>query len=323
MTAMKPLDVVAIGLNVVDVLVALPKNIVHGEKHEVSELLVQGGAPAGTAACGLAALGWRVGFLARFGPDALSRLAHAELVDRGVSDALFLQDSEHQPAVAVVEIDADTGERTVYYNLRKYRSLRASDVPRPAIESARLLLVDGYETQAALAALQVAHSTGCKSVLDVEAGDPKTLREMIALGTDTIMPLTAARALSECRELKPALETLKTWTSGTIIVTDGRRGSWAITSSGILHQPAFAVPAIDTTGCGDSYHAAYACALLDALDLDQRMEFASFVASRVAMVVGGRTGLPTRQSLAADDLSSLSPRVREYIFQARNKSQSS
>ena len=320
MEPMKALDIVAIGLNVVDVLVVLPHAIARGEKHEVSDLVIQGGAPAGTAACALAALGWRVGFLARLGADIISKIARAEFVDRGIMDSLFIHDPNHQPGVAVVEIDADSGDRTVYYRLGKYRFLEAADVPKSAIESARLVLVDGYEIKAALAALQVAHKAGCNSVLDVEAGDPGQLRELITLGTDIIMPLKTARMLAGQAEIEPMLKTLTSWTRGTIIVTDGRHGSWTLLPGGILHQPAFPVNVVDTTGCGDAFHGAYGSALLDGLPLAQRMEFASFVASRVAMVLGGRAGLPTRQTLKQCNLSVLSVPVRNHILQSKEPS---
>jgi sugar/nucleoside kinase (ribokinase family) len=320
MESVRALDVVAVGLNVVDVLVGLPQTITHGEKHEVSDLLIQGGAPAGTAACSLAALGWRVGFVARLGTDIISKIARAEFVDRGVSDSLFIHDPNHQPGVAVVEIDADSGDRTVYYSLRKYRFLDTPDVPRPAIESARLVLVDGYEIKAALTALQIARETGCKSVLDVEAGDPAHLRELIALSTDIIMPLKAAQMLAGQSEIKSVLKMFTGWTCGTVIVTDGRHGSWTLLSGVLWHQPAFPVSVVDTTGCGDAFHGAYGSALLDGLPLAQRMEFASFVASRVAMVLGGRSGLPTRQMLRQCNLAELSAPVRNHILHSKGPS---
>jgi sugar/nucleoside kinase (ribokinase family) len=63
---------------------------------------------------------------------------------------------------------------------------------------------------------------------------------------------------------------------------------------------------VDTTGCGDAYHAGYIVGLLEGWPLDLRMEFGSLLASRVAGRVGGRTALPWRKdapSLIRDDLS--------------------
>ena len=65
MNSQQATDVLVTGLNIVDILVRLPEKVQSGEKHEVRDLLIQGGAPAGNAACLLASLGWRTGFIAR------------------------------------------------------------------------------------------------------------------------------------------------------------------------------------------------------------------------------------------------------------------
>ena len=70
---------------------------------------------------------------------------------------------------------------------------------------------------------------------------------------------------------------------------------------------------VDTTGCGDAYHAAYASALLDGLALMQRMEFAAWVAAQVALKLGGRSNFPTRDALRRADLSMLSPALRNHL----------
>jgi sugar/nucleoside kinase (ribokinase family) len=308
-------EVLVTGLNLVDVLVRLPAHVQPGEKHEVADLVLQGGAPAGNAASLLASLGWRTGFIARMGENALSCVARQEFLRHGGLADYFIPDAEAVPGMALVEIHPASGERTVFYSLRGYRSLNAADIPVADVKQARLVLVDGYETAAAQTMLEAARDAGCHAVLDVEAGDPAVLRRLIELGTDIILPLGAAQRLSETREPAAVLRKLAAWTRGQLLVTDGRNGSWALAADDVLHQPAFPVRAVDTTGCGDAYHAAYASALLDGLPLDQRMEFASWVAAQVALAIGGRANLPTRQSIRESDLSRLSPALRAHLLQ--------
>jgi hypothetical protein len=50
--------------------------------------------------------------------------------------------------------------------------------------------------------------------------------------------------------------------------------------------------------------------LLDDFPLHLRMEFAAWVASRVALHLGGRSGLPTRESIYAEDWAALSTDLR-------------
>lgn len=309
----RPLDVMAAGLVVVDVLVRLPCKVRRGEKHEVADLLVTGGSPSGNAACVLGSLGWRTGYIARLGDDTISRVARSELTRCGVSDELVIADPEASAGVAVVEIDPATGDRTVFYNLSRYRFVRSADISADTVKSVKLILVDGYEAEAALAMLEIARDAGVSSVLDLEAGDPAVLRRMLELGSHAILPLATASRLTNESEPAAALRQLGRWTDAQLVVTDGRHGAWALTPGGVIHQPIFPVETVDTTGCGDAFHGAYASALLDGWALPLRLEFASLLASRVAMAMGGRTNLPTRESLRAGDLSALSPELREKL----------
>ena len=61
------------------------------------------------------------------------------------------------------------------------------------------------------------------------------------------------------------MQELTTMTKGQLVVTEGILGSWALTPQGVIHQKAFPVEAIDTTGCGDAFHGAYAVGLLEGM----------------------------------------------------------
>src|SRR5262249_3368318 len=87
-----------------------------------------------------------------------------------------------------------------------------------------------------------------------------------------------------------------------------------VRQDGVLHQPAFAVAAVDTTGCGDAFHGAYGAGILGGLPLRVRMELAAWVASQVALGLGGRNNLPTRDSLREMDWSMFSPELRNCLM---------
>ena len=58
-------------------------------------------------------------------------------------------------------------------------------------------------------------------------------------------------------------------------------------------MPAFKIKALDTTGCGDVFHGAYALALARNLELKERIRFASAAAALKATRPGGQAGIPT------------------------------
>jgi len=301
-------DLISVGLNAVDVLIRLPREVQHDGKQFVDDLIIQGGAPVGSGSCGVARLGFKVGIVARLGQNTLSAVSledfHANAVDTG----LVVRDEDSRPAIALVEIDPRTAARTVFIHMDNYGYLRAQDIPAQEISRARVLLVDSYDLDATETALAAAQGTACRSVLDFESGPREHLTRLLRMGTDPILPLEAARHLTGRQEPLEVIRALADLCPGQVLITDGISGSWAWdrAAGSVVHQTAFVVQPIDTTGCGDAYHAGYIVGLLEGWPLPLRMEFGSLLASRVAGSVGGRTALPWRKDargLMRDDLS--------------------
>lgn len=303
-----PYDLIAVGLNAVDVLVRLPESVKHDDKQFVDDLIIQGGAPVGSGCCGVARLGFRVGMVARLGNNTLSSISLEDFRSNGVDTGLVVRDEESRPAIALVEIDHRTAARTVFIQMDNYGYVKRGDIPVAEIAQARTLLVDSYDLDATEAALEAAAGTACRSILDFESGDRKRLKKLLGMGTDPILPLAAARNLTAQTDPGDVLRSLGDLCPGQVVVTDGIHGSWALDrhSGNIVHQPAFVVEPVDTTGCGDAFHAGYIVGLLEGWPLEIRMEFGSLLASHVAGRVGGRTALPWRKdapSMVRKDLS--------------------
>lgn len=310
-----PYDLISIGLNAVDVLARLPEVVKRDDKQFVDDLLIQGGAPAGSGACGVARLGFRVGFVARLGRNTLSSICLEDFRENSVDTSLIVRDEDSRPAIALVEIDPETAARTVFIQMDRYGYLRPEDIPREDIAQARALLVDSYDLNATEAALDAAASGPCHPVLDFEGGDPGRLRKLIGMGGDPILPLAAARELTGRDAPEEVVRALADFGPGQPVITDGARGSWAWgrAEQKVLRQEAFIVRPADTTGCGDAYHAGYIVGLLEGWPLPARMEFASLLASRVALRVGGRSALPWRREAASLLRPDLSPALAQLL----------
>jgi len=90
------------------------------------------------------------------------------------------------------------------------------------------------------------------------------------------------------------------WTNERTVVaiTGGADGAWFLTAGGkVQHQPAFKVNVVDTTGCGDVFHGAYASMLARGADAAERIRFASAAAALKATQPGGQAGIPTRSAV--------------------------
>ncbi len=288
------MKVLCSGLNVVDLLASTPDNIKEGSKNQCDKILMQGGAPAGNAACGIASLGHETHFLGYLGDNPLSIVAKNELTNYGVKEDFLVYKDGASPAIAIVQIDKE-GERTVLYSMENYVPFNPKDVDEDKLKDFDLFLVDGYDTEINLHLLKVARKYGVKTVLDMEAADIEIMKEMLSLSSDPILPLECAQELTGKDKAEDCLVEISKMTQGQVIITDGANGSYALVDGKVINQPAFKVKVVDTTGCGDSFHAAYASALLDGLKLEDRMKYASFFASQVAQHFGGRTFLPSKE----------------------------
>jgi sugar/nucleoside kinase (ribokinase family) len=92
-----------------------------------------------------------------------------------------------------------------------------------------------------------------------------------------------------------------------IVVTRGSAGALVTTTTVQVEQAAYPADAVDTTGAGDCFAAAFLAHCLDGYTLQNSVRFACAAASLAVMKVGARTGFPDR--LAVEQLLSFGDEV--------------
>src|SRR5260370_3631127 len=119
-----------------------------------------------------ARLGWRARYIGSFGDDELGALSRESLTGEGVdiSAARTVADATNQ--FAVILVDARSGERTVLWDRHPSLTLDPSGLPKAAVTSGRLLLVDCHETAAAAQAARYARDAAIPTVIDVDGVRP-------------------------------------------------------------------------------------------------------------------------------------------------------
>ena len=65
----------------------------------------------------------------------------------------------------------------------------------------------------------------------------------------------------------------------------------------VRHQPALTVETVDTTGCGDVFHGAFAAALVEGQSVPEAVRFATVAAGLKATGRGGQAGIPNRAAV--------------------------
>jgi sulfofructose kinase len=127
-----------------------------------------------------------------------------------------------------------------------------------------------------------------------------------------IIPLRLAREVTGCIDPEEAVKELARSGRACTAATDGSRGCWFTAGNGdVVHQPSFPVEVVDTTGCGDVFHGAYAAAIVRGMPPDEAIQYAAAVAAVKATHRGGQVGIPDRvavEKFLADHLPAVSGR---------------
>ncbi|MFL6044047.1 MAG: PfkB family carbohydrate kinase [Propionibacteriaceae bacterium] len=254
----------------------------------------QPGGNIATALVAAAELGARVGFVGRLSDRDEGAVVRADFAAHGVDLQFTVPDPQAGPIRATIVVYQD-GERFIAYDDVTTIGLSPGD-DVTALRQARIVLLDKYALAPAVAALRAAGSEAM-IVADVEAEVDRGSLERVQ---HLVLPMAAARQLSG--ETDPAAIVNVLWSDrrAAVVVTDGGHGVWFrdLTGPNCQHHPAFEVPVVDTTGCGDVFHGAYAVALARGFDISECVRFAAAAGAICATGRGGRGRLPTEETIS-------------------------
>ncbi len=255
-----------------------------------------GGGQIATAMVACARLGLRAAFCATVGDDAEASEVVAGLEGEGVDSAGVQRYARGSTRVALLLVD-ERGERVVIETGRG-ASAPAPPMLRDRIAQARIVHLD--VTEPAYAVLAAHHARECGTLVSLDVDHP-------APGLDDLLPLVdvcitsrgIAEQLTGEANLEAALRRLADKTGGLVGCTLDGDGAALLDDGHLILSPAFPVDhMIDTTACGDTFRAAFLCALLEAQPPRQALRFANAAAALKCRDLG-RRGCPTRAEVNA------------------------
>jgi sulfofructose kinase len=291
-----PLDVLCIGHAACDVSLFVDHYPQENTKCETHESLEACGGPAANAAWLLSSWGLRAGFAGLVGDDVQGRRTLDEFAAAGTDVSLLELRPGHATPLSVILINRQNGSRTIINRktLGESLSLDAAAL-RPL--SPRVLLFDGHELEASLAALQA--FPDAISILD--AGSWREGTTVLAGKVDYLAAserfasqATGMVGLRHKSDLRQCLDKLRGQFGTCTIVTLGERGLIFDAGEGFHELPPFQADTVDTTAAGDIFHGAFAYAVADSMPLIEALRFASMTASLSVRKPGGRSSIPTQ-----------------------------
>lgn len=286
-------DVLGLGIIPLDLLFTVPHYPKPGQKLDAADITIQGGGPVPNTLVGLARLGCRTACIAAVGDDLIGDLSIAELTGERVDASLIVR-SAARSAVAAGWIESGTGQRTIV--LCRKLVVNPADIVVSQLPDVRLVHLDGRDMPASLKLARWARRRDIPVSFDI-GSMRNDVSALLPLTDHLVVADTFAFGFTGFRTAKQAIGRLRRHCRGTIVVTEGIRGSTGLENGVWVRQAAYKVRAVDTTGAGDSYHAGYLYGLLQRRPLAERMRFASACAACKCTRPGARTGAPTRKQV--------------------------
>jgi sulfofructose kinase len=263
-------------------------------KCEFSNLVVQGGGPVATALVALKRWGLD-GYMAGVAGDddfgaRITSLLNAEGIDTG---GLCVRENRCSQFAFIVS-EPSTARRTIFWQRPTGQPLQPEELNISLLLQSRALHIDGLFPEASLFACEKAKAAGIPVIVD--AG---TLRDgMLDLAKFSdcfVTSETFSNALSGTPE-----ETCRILADMGIRftgVTLGQKGYIALVDGRFIRKEAYPAKAVDTTGCGDVFHAGLTYGIIQGWNAEKSLDLGAWAAAQVCTKMGGRAGIPDSRTL--------------------------
>jgi ribokinase len=261
------------------------------------------GGKGANQAVAAARLGASVAMAGRVGNDQFGRDLVAGLVSAGVrTNAIATTD--RPTGTALITVDA-SGANTIVVISGANMACDSALVDRALADESRpgiLLLQHEIPIAANAHAIRAAHAAGWLVILNpapARAVAPELLPliDIIAPNETEAAALTG-RTIATRDDALAAARNLVGFGARAALITLGSDGALYCDDSRVLHCPAVAVRAVDTTAAGDGYLGALAASLASGRSLADSLGFASAAAGLAVTRLGAQPSLGTQAEVA-------------------------
>ena len=272
------------------------------------------GGKGANQAVAAARAGAEVAFLSKLGADANGRLIEQHLAAQGLSRPILLRDAEFPTGVAMILVDL-SGENQIAVVPGSNGRLTPVDLRqhRELIAEARVLLLQmEIPRETVFEALRLGRECGLTTILNPAPAAPLP-SDLLRL-VDILTPNESeAQVLTGSADPAEAARILTDRGVGTVVVTCGANGAFLATSNDVTHIPGFLVETIDSTGAGDAFNGALACAVAEGVPIKSAIVRANAAGALATTGRGAQESMPTKddiEQLCRSGVRQMEPRQR-------------
>lgn len=301
----KRAKVVVIGSSNTDMAVTTPKIPAPGETVLGDDFMMTSGGKGANQAVAASRLGAEVTLIARVGTDMFGDRTVANIAAAGVNTKYVVRDSRAASGVALIYI-AEDGQNSIVVagGANNHLSPEDIDAARPAMEDADVVTLQ-FETplETVAHAIRVVKDLGKRVI--VNPAPACDLPFDFLEGVDVITPNEVEAAMllglapGECFDGRDSAIRLLVLGVGAAVITLGSEGAVCGTHGCVQQILGKRVIAVDTTGAGDCFTGALACALGEGQELEPAVCFANAAAALSVTRFGAQASMPNRAEVEA------------------------
>ncbi|HLF35221.1 MAG TPA: PfkB family carbohydrate kinase [Cyclobacteriaceae bacterium] len=296
---MKPetvFDVFGLGAVSIDFLGMIGSWPEQGVKVRLNDLKITGGGLVATALTTVARLGGKAAIAANLGTSFFAEQSMGALHDEGIDTNNVIRD-HGDPVVSFILTDGNSGERNIFFSRNNVSYPSPEEFPdKMWYEKCRVLLIDHGTGNAGVKTARMAREKGIPVIIDAERAEPE-ISQLLDLSDHIIVGKRFAALYTDKEDERDMIRSLQTRDGQVVIITLGDRGLIGCDNGSYFTMSAIPVSVVDTTGCGDAFHGAYALGISRNWNIRKSSLFASGAAAMKAMKPGGRDGLPHHEEL--------------------------
>jgi sulfofructose kinase len=291
-------DIIGFGAIAVDDLLFLLNFPQSNTKTEVKKRMRHAGGLAGTALVAASRLGVKTAYFGILGENELSEFTINEFFKEDVDTSLCIKKKGAKPIHSTIIVNQSSGGRTILFSLDSFQSPHINDITLESIKNCGLIFIDSHVLDIFAHVLYLAHASSIPVIADIESDHIKDFPDILNAIDHLILNIDMAAMIVNKKSPEGILMALDSQKRICSVITDGTNGCWyKEKDKPIFHMPAFKVDIVDTTGCGDVFHGAYAAALIRSESIPTAVLQASAAAAIKATQPGGRKGIPYLEDL--------------------------
>lgn len=276
-----------------------------GAKYKIKERHESLGGCAANIAVGLSRLGVEASCAGSVGKDLAGTWICEELKKNNVNIDLISVEENKKSDMSAIVVDIKSADRVIFTSRTSSGNLKLDAEKTKTMDWFFISDIHGKWEESLEKIFELAKAENKKVAFNPrEAGIREDAAEIIeAIGLCEVVFVNKDEAIEIVSNVdkkisskningeKFLLEKLFSLEPKAVVITDGLRGAWAYNGKDMLHVEAQKVPAVDSTGAGDSFASGFLAAYIKEKDMSECLQWGIILSSSVVQHYGATEGL--------------------------------